>query len=160
MGPVASVKTVLFKKYATFSGRASRSEFWWFTLFYYLFLIFDLILFFIILAVLDQAGLVDKPSDPVSLLMITLAGIVWLGLLIPAFAVTARRLHDRGYSGWWILGYYVGSSLIGVIPILGAFLALCAWIGAVVILSQVGDAGTNRFGANPLLTGATRDVFA
>ena len=66
-------------KYATFSGRASRSEYWWFVLFQFLAL-------FIAIMVSE-----------------VLYGLVALGLLLPALAVGARRLHDIGKSGWWQL---------------------------------------------------------
>lgn len=65
-----------FKKYATFTGRAGKAEFWWFFLFQ------------IIVSVV--AGMV---SDILSLL-------VGLGLMLPALAVGTRRLHDIGKSGW------------------------------------------------------------
>ena len=67
------------KKYATFGGRASRPEFWWFFLFQILVII------------------------AVSMVSETLSGLVSLGLLLPALAVGARRLHDIGRSGWWQL---------------------------------------------------------
>ncbi|HQR59857.1 MAG TPA: DUF805 domain-containing protein [Methylophilaceae bacterium] len=73
-----AIKTC-FSKYADFSGRAKRPEFWWFVLF--LFLV-SLVL-----------GLV---SNTVSLLFS-------LGTLIPSLAVGARRLHDTNRSGWWQL---------------------------------------------------------
>lgn len=66
-------------KYATFSGRASRSEFWWFFLFQVLI------------------------SVAASMLSEKLSGLVSLALLLPALAVGARRLHDIGKSGWWQL---------------------------------------------------------
>ena len=66
-------------KYATFSGRASRPEFWWFFLFQIL------------------------VSIAASLLGDVVAGLVSLALLLPALAVGARRLHDIGKSGWWQL---------------------------------------------------------
>ena len=66
-------------KYATFSGRASRSEFWWFFLFQILI------------------------STAASMLGDVIAGLVSLGLLLPALAVGTRRLHDIGKSGWWQL---------------------------------------------------------
>ncbi len=66
-------------KYATFSGRASRSEFWWFSLFQCLVLV-------------AAAVISDK-----------LYGLAALGLLLPVLAVGARRLHDIGNSGWWQL---------------------------------------------------------
>ena len=66
-------------KYAGFSGRASRPEFWWFFLFQIL------------------------VSVAASMLGETLAALVSLGLLLPALAVGTRRLHDIGKSGWWQL---------------------------------------------------------
>ena len=66
-------------KYATFSGRASRPEFWWFFLFQILI------------------------SLAASMLGETINGLVALGLLLPALAVGTRRLHDIGKSGWWQL---------------------------------------------------------
>ncbi|MFC6282645.1 MULTISPECIES: DUF805 domain-containing protein [Polaromonas] len=68
-----------FSKYATFSGRASRSEFWWFML-------FEVILL----------GVTSAISD-------ILYGIVALALVLPVLAVGARRLHDIGRTGWWQL---------------------------------------------------------
>ena len=66
-------------KYATFSGRASRPEFWWFFLFQ-------------LLVSLAASMLGDMAS-----------ALVNLALLVPALAVGARRLHDIGKSGWWQL---------------------------------------------------------
>ncbi|MGE0496784.1 MAG: DUF805 domain-containing protein [Ramlibacter sp.] len=71
--------SICLSKYATFSGRASRPEYWWFFLFQIL--------------VSVAAGVV---SDKLS-------GLVSLALLLPALAVGARRLHDIGRSGWWQL---------------------------------------------------------
>ncbi|MCD2511299.1 DUF805 domain-containing protein [Comamonas endophytica] len=80
---------VCFAKYADFSGRASRSEYWWFGLF----------------AMLVSFGL--------SLI----SGILWLlfalATVLPSIAVTTRRLHDTGRSGWWQLLYLV--PVIGVV---------------------------------------------
>ena len=67
---------VCFEKYADFNGRASRSEFWFFVLFFYIIYI--------------------------PLLFIPFAPILWsVVCLVPSFAVTARRFHDVGQSGWW-----------------------------------------------------------
>ena len=71
--------SVCLSKYATFTGRASRPEFWWFFLFQILISIAD------------------------SMLGDVIAGLVSLGLLLPALAVGTRRLHDIGKSGWWQL---------------------------------------------------------
>ena len=69
-----------FSKYATFSGRATRSEFWYFQLFYFL----------VIIAV----SLVDPTSNGL------LGNLVFLGFVIPLTAAGCRRMHDVGKSGW------------------------------------------------------------
>ena len=79
-----AVKTC-FNKYADFTGRATRSEFWWFFLFQVI--------------VLLIAGAV---SD-------ILYGVVALGLLLPGLAVGARRLHDIGKTGWLLLLWIIPS---------------------------------------------------
>lgn len=79
-----------FKKYATFDGRATRSEFWWFILFVFLVQaatnILDAMLF-------GTGGLTGQP----------ISFIVSLVLMLPVIAVGARRLHDIGRSAWWLL---------------------------------------------------------
>jgi len=93
MGFTESISTV-FSKYATFTGRASRSEFWWFTLFA-----------FIVSVVLRIGHL--GPGRGVGILY-----LAWvLATFIPSLAVAVRRLHDSDRSGWWWL--------IVLIPIIG-----------------------------------------
>lgn len=70
-------------QYATFSGRASRSEYWWWTL-------------FVVLVSVGAAMVSD-----------VLSGLVSLGTLLPYLAVASRRLHDIGKSGWWQLVGFV-----------------------------------------------------
>ena len=86
-----AVKICLAQKYAKFNGRASRSEYWYFTLFS-----------FIVMVLSSGKG--------------ALLGLAWLVLFIPMLAVSVRRLHDIGKSGW----YY----LITLIPYLGWFVLL------------------------------------
>ena len=93
-----AVKTVVMQKYANFSGRAMRSEYWWFILAY--------IIAYIVLAIVDYVLGVQL-----------LTAILSLGLLIPSIAVGVRRLHDLDKSGWWLL--------LGLIPIVG--LVLLYW---------------------------------
>ena len=71
------------KKYATFTGRARRQEYWMFALFY-------LIIAVVLMVVESIVG-----SNGV------LGAIFSLGLLVPSAAIGARRLHDTGRSGWW-----------------------------------------------------------
>ena len=91
-----------FKNWNKFKGRANRSEFWYFTLFY---LIFLAITYFI-----DISFLGWDPMDPTSIGVLSTA--YYLVTLIPSFSVTIRRLHDINKSGWNLLWM--------LIPILGA----------------------------------------
>jgi uncharacterized membrane protein YhaH (DUF805 family) len=86
-----------FSKYATFSGRSSRSAYWWWFLFY--------VLVIIGASILDAA--VGTP---------VIAGLVWLAFFLPNLAVLVRRLHDTDHSGWWVL--------IGLIPLIGAIVLI------------------------------------
>ena len=97
MSFVQSVETCL-KKYADFSGRASRSEYWWFFLFNIL-----------MGAVGSIADRILLGTEPDSTGIITT--LVALGLLLPSLAVGARRLHDINKSGWWQL-LWIASFLI------------------------------------------------
>ncbi len=72
-----------FKKYATFDGRATRSEYWWFFLFTFL------------------------VSVALSIASEALSGIFSLGVLLPSLAVGVRRLHDIDKSGWFLLLWFI-----------------------------------------------------
>jgi len=110
------------KKYAIFSGRSRRSEFWYFVLFY-------LIIYFV-LALLDGfTGTFDSDSG-----MGLLSGLFALALIIPNLSVTVRRLHDTNRSGWWVL--------LCLVPLIGQ-------IVLIVFMAKNGDVGENRFGADP-----------
>jgi uncharacterized membrane protein YhaH (DUF805 family) len=98
MGFVEAVTTCLLKKYADFSGRARRSEYWWFILFLNLVLLVPYIIAKII------------PS------LIFLLFIVWLAGIVPALGVGTRRFHDIGKSGWFLL--------LGLIPIVGGLILI------------------------------------
>ena len=96
-----SIKTC-FNKYAVFSGRALRSEFWFFCLFGLLAGIITTIIDIMILGYsVDSYG-------PLNL-------IFSVAIFIPSIAVTARRLHDVNRSGWWQL---IALTVIGIIPLL------------------------------------------
>ena len=97
-----SIKTC-FNKYATFSGRASRSEYWFFILFGILGGIVTLI---IDVMILDYS--IESEYTPINL-------IFSLILIIPSIAVACRRLHDVNKSGWWQL---IWLTLIGGILLL------------------------------------------
>ncbi len=137
MGFTESVQTVLTQKYATFSGRASRSEFWWFQLFYWLVLI-------ALGIVALTAGATDDldTSSPLVTGIAGIAGLFVLGMILPQISLQVRRFHDRNISGWWYLALVV----LGAVPYLG--LIPCLAITVISVLK--GTEGPNRFGPDPL----------
>ena len=96
-----SIKTC-FNKYADFSGRALRSEFWWFVLFGFLGGIITTIIDIMIL------GYSIESYGPLNL-------IFSVALILPSISVTARRLHDINKSGWWQL---IELTIIGILLII------------------------------------------
>lgn len=96
------------KKYATFSGRASRAEFWWFFLF--LMILYFAVTFAIGFSAVGMAATQSEPSAGLlaSFGVATIFVVIfWLALLIPMLAVQTRRLHDTNRSGWWLGGFYL-----------------------------------------------------
>ncbi|WP_439448037.1 DUF805 domain-containing protein [Stenotrophomonas sp. ATs4] len=113
--------TMPLKRYAQFSGRASRSEFWWFQLF--------IVLVSIPLYVLSfYAGY--SGSQGLALVSTGLSVMLWLAMIVPLIAVTVRRLHDTDRSGWWYL------------------LLLVPFAGLIVLVFMLlpSTQGSNRFG--------------
>ncbi|MBW8890111.1 MAG: DUF805 domain-containing protein [Fibrobacteres bacterium] len=114
----------VLKKYAVFSGRARRKEYWMFCLFS--------ILFIIVAMLLDRVlGTSFKGMG-----YGWIYSIYALGVLIPSLAVSVRRLHDTGKSGWFIF--------INLIPLIGAI-----WV--LIVLCSEGNAAGNKYGMNPKL---------
>lgn len=86
-----AVITCVKDKYCNFTGRAPRSEYWWF------------ILFSLIAGVaVTIIGSLISPE-----VLTGLSALLWLGLLLPSLGATARRLHDSDHSGWWQLLFLV-----------------------------------------------------
>ena len=86
--------TKAFRQYAVFSGRATRAEFWW----WILFLTVAGIILGILDAVIDRATATDYGI---------LTGLFSLATILPGLAVTCRRLHDIGKTGWWQLAWHI-----------------------------------------------------
>lgn len=145
-----------FKKYATFKGRASRSEFWWFQLFQFL----ASIVIVTLVAILQWPKV--NPDSPLMNLIGTLFTLV---TFIPNLAVTCRRLHDTDHSGWWMLmpyGVILVSAFICVILVIvfknsgfPLFLYFCAaiiaYIRILIWLIDSSDWGENKYGPSPFL---------
>lgn len=145
-----SIRTCLREKYVTFSGRASRSEYWWFQLFYLLLFVGLTVLFFLV----GGANAFADPNNPqlgaAPTLILIVGGIIALGMFLPLISVTVRRFHDYNLSGWW----YLGGIVAGLIPLV-CFLAS---IAILVITILKGTDGPNNFGPDPLRT-SDADVF-
>ena len=165
-----SVKTCI-RKYADFSGRATRAEYWWW-----------------VLATILASFAVGAVDSFISFVTSSygyspLSTIFGLAVLLPDLAVTCRRLHDIGKSGWWQL-LWVVLAVLAIIPIIvgaiiglsglltgdgewgewwaaiswapiviGILIALLVWIGLViwwlVWMVKQGQAGPNHYGPDP-----------
>ncbi|MDG1808945.1 MAG: DUF805 domain-containing protein [Pirellulaceae bacterium] len=112
----------VLKKYAVFSGRARRKEYWYYAL-------FNLIITMVLVVVDLMTGLFSFDAG-----IGLFSGVYGLAVLIPSIAVGFRRLHDTNRSGWWLL--------IALIPLIGVIVLL-------VFKVQDSDQGDNRFGPNP-----------
>lgn len=97
-----------WSKYATFSGRASRSEFWWWQLAN---LLVAVVLAVVVIAV--HGGVEGAQGSPVQQ---ALSGVWGVATLLPALALNARRLHDTNRSGWW--------QLLHLVPLVGSIVLL------------------------------------
>lgn len=109
------------KKYAQFSGRSRRKEYWMFVLFN--------ILIAIVLGIVDgMLGFTTQSG-------IGVLGLIYsLAILVPGIAVGVRRLHDTSRSGWWML--------IGLVPLIGA-------VVLIVFFVMDSTPGDNEYGPNP-----------
>jgi uncharacterized membrane protein YhaH (DUF805 family) len=127
------------RRYADFSGRSRRKEYWMFVLFQIL------VLAPLMLVAIALDGTSGDASDPFSGgLTLAVLGIYFLVFLIPGLAVQVRRFHDQDKSGWFIL--------LGFIPYIGGLILL-------VFMCLPGTRGPNRFGPDPK-DPYSEDVFA
>lgn len=138
-----------FSKYAVFSGRASRAEFWWF--------------FFFQALVGTVARVFDRVLFPRGFQPLT--GVVFLVVILPLLAVSARRLHDVDRRGWWMLlpvPFLLAGESVAIVGLFsgatpgivigGALMAIgfAATILLIVWYCTRGTTGPNRFGSDPL----------
>lgn len=125
--------TLPLKRYADFSGRSRRKEYWMFLLG----IIIVAVVLSIVEGVLGLSGMVGGVYGPLTALLV-------LAILIPSIAVQVRRFHDQDKSGWFVL--------LAFIPLIGGLITL-------VFMCLEGTPGPNRFGEDPKGAGAP-DVFS
>ena len=121
MTPIDYALTPL-RKYASFSGRARRAEYWWFYLF--------VIIAFVVASIIDNLLGLGGSVGPYGML----SALLGLAMLVPSLAAGVRRLHDTDRTGWWLL--------IALIPLIGAIVLLVFYVSE-------GTRGDNRFGPDP-----------
>lgn len=122
-------KKVVFENYTNFSGRARRSEYWYFILCNFL---ITLILY---IPIIVSAGMSDSSEPtPIFYVFLVLLLIYDLAILIPSLAVAVRRLHDTGKSGWSYLAVFI--------PLVGPILLLVWFV-------TEGESNDNQWGPNP-----------
>lgn len=116
------------RRYADFHGRSGRREYWTFLLASFV----GLIVLSTLLGMLG-AGIDDRDDSPsiVGKVFQLVVTFFWLVLFLPQLAVTVRRLHDQGRTGWFVL--------LAMVPLIGSFLLL-------ILLALPGEAGSNVYG--------------
>jgi uncharacterized membrane protein YhaH (DUF805 family) len=143
-----------FYRYADFTGRSRRLEFWSFA--FLNFIVTSVLVSLAFSTGLSHGAIIRKAEFDGSLGMATIAffailGMYSLAVLVPMTAANVRRLHDRNMSGWWCLGFVV----LGTVPFVG-------WVSSVaylVIMFLPGTAGPNRYGEDPKDPGGS-GIFA
>lgn len=124
----------LTKNYVTFTGRARRKEWWSFLLFYILLIVLAVAIGMGIDGAMGNLGQQASGSPKVPVATISIVGLTYLGTLLPYLAITVRRLHDIGLSGWLIL--------VSFIPYVGA-------IALLVMMFIPTQFGPNKHGPAP-----------
>ena len=112
----------VLRKYTVFGGRAGRREYWIFALINFILIV--------LLTIVDSSIDTFNADAGIGLL----GGVYTLAVLLPGLAVTARRLHDTGRGGWWLL--------LLLIPLIGPLVLL-------IFMVQSSQPDGNRYGPNP-----------
>ena len=172
-----ALDSTLIKKYAVFSGRACRAEWFYFVLFSVLLtFIVSMVGAFFSVSTIDVeylATLSEEEAQSYILESGSLAYLKWVSLaiavvlLIPSFSVTVRRLQDLNLSYFWVIPFVIGSilSLYTLIDMAGTQNARLSSISMLISIIYIigflrkGDAGKNRFGNDPLEPKTDSDTY-
>jgi uncharacterized membrane protein YhaH (DUF805 family) len=159
--------------YRAIEGRATRSEYWWFMLM----VLAVYVAFLVLMLGMGVAGSMTNPNQMSA--MMAGAGSAFMLLIIPfyiwavltsaaAFAVAIRRIHDMGYSGWFLALYYVGFFIVALLggalgmvdPRLSFTLFFLYWLAGILVMALPGTKGPNKYGEDPLGVAKAQDVFS
>lgn len=146
-GFIAAVSHAASKTFSP-TGRASRSEYWFLTL-------FNVLVIAALFGAMTFVGLRYDWSS-VSTFLLVIIGIFYTWAFICVLMISIRRLHDMNLSGWWTLAIYFVPALLGslqniYVDAVGFFVTLQIMIsvGVMILFSQRGTSGPNRFGDEP-----------
>lgn len=103
-----------FQKYCCFTGRASRSEYWWFSLF--VSIIFFVLYIPVVGPLNDMEMGMETEMSGFQYFLLTLLGVFYLAIVLPSLGLLWRRLHDTGRSGW--------NALWSIVPLIGSIILL------------------------------------
>ena len=121
-----------YRRYGEFEGRSRRREFWSFVLFYWLVYVALNVAFGHPQTIVQFGGV--RAVSGLTGIPALVGGLFWLASLVPSLAVSVRRLHDQGRSGWLML--------LWLIPLFG-------WFALLVLYCLPGTQGSNRYGPDP-----------
>ena len=144
---IDSVKTC-FKKILDVQGRASRSEYWWFMLFFAFVPVLVMFFLLFVVALLGGENLTDSNSVVIPILIISFGPAV-----VALTTVSVRRLHDLNKSGWYVAIYYA-LDLIAILPVISPTLSnILLWLSSgfyiylTVIFMFKGSNKKNKYGS-------------
>ena len=133
-----------YKRYADFSGRSQRKEYWLFQLLLVMVIVVAVLPFFATSAAFESNAGAEPELSGFAIAGAVLLGIFVLGSIIPSIAVTVRRFHDQDKSGWFYL--------LSFIPYVGGWIVF-------VFMCLDGTHGENKYGPDPKGTGIDTHVF-
>ena len=134
-----------FRRYFDFSGRSSRSEFWWFFLFCVLLYMLTFSL------TINELGQIDdsNPEDFLSKALTSWFGLAFILTLIPSISISIRRFHDINMSGWWYVALQIVPSILAQLILIFSFISFMTLFVYLYFMCVEGG-GDNQYGSNPL----------
>ena len=134
-----------FRRYFDFSGRSSRSEFWWFFLFCVLLYMLTFSL------TINELGQIDEsnPEDFLSKALTSWFGLAFILTLIPSISISIRRFHDINMSGWWYVALQIVPSILAQLILIFSFISFMTLFVYLYFMCVEGG-GDNQYGSNPL----------